>query len=298
MINNIIAAVTMPFLAKVCDITSRPLGLFVSAFLFTIGYVIVAAAPTIHAVVAGEAIYTGGRTGTYQIMHILISDMTPLRWRGVVLGLYSLPFVINGFVAGLITAGIRALSMAGGEGWRWGFGMFAIIVPVAVGPAIIIMFWGHHKAKRLGALSLASSTYARRRVLEGEGIAPKRTWSETANWLFWEVDVLGLLLFATSLALLLAPPTLQPLAKGGYANPSLIAMFAVGAVLFILFVVWEVYYARSPICPRRLLNRTFLTCLVVDVCHFFSGQLTDAYYNSWVYIVKPGWSDKHYTYFS
>ncbi|BEI81736.1 hypothetical protein CcaverHIS002_0208960 [Cutaneotrichosporon cavernicola] len=298
VINNLISAVIMPILAKVCDIMSRPAGLFISAAFFTIGYIIVAAAPTIHAVVGGEAIYTAGRTGTYQVMHILISDMTPLRWRGVVLGCYSLPFVLNGFVAGLITADIRALSMDNGQGWRWGFGMFAIIVPAAVGPAIVVMFWGHHRAKKLGALSLASSSYTRRRILEGESAAPQRTWKETAIWIFWEGDVIGLILFAFAFGLILAPPTLEPITNGGYKAASLIAMFVVGGLVFIAFLVWETTYARSPICPRRLLNPTFLSCLAVSFFHFFSGQLTDAYYNSWAYIVKPEWSDRNYTFFS
>jgi hypothetical protein len=288
----------MPILAKVCDIMSRPSGLFISAAFFTIGYIIVAAAPTIHAVVGGEAIYTAGRTGTYQVMHILISDMTPLRWRGVVLGAYSLPFVLNGFVAGLITANIRALSMAGGEGWRWGFGMFAIIVPAAVGPAVVVMYWGHYRAKKLGALSLASSSYTRRRILEGEGVAPQRTRKEWAIWLFWESDVVGLLLFAFAFGLILSPPTLEPITEGGYKDASLIAMFAVGGVMFLVFLAWEMFFARSPICPRRLLNPTFLSCLAVSFFHFFSGQLTDAYYNSWAYILKPQWSDRNYTFFS
>ncbi|GMK54164.1 hypothetical protein CspeluHIS016_0107500 [Cutaneotrichosporon spelunceum] len=298
VINNLISAVIMPILAKICDMMSRPSGLLISGAFFTLGYVIVAAAPTIHAVVGGEAIYTAGRTGTYQVMHILISDMTPLRWRGVVLGAYALPFVLNGFVAGLITADIRALSGAGGDGWRWGFGMFAIIVPVVIGPAVVVMYWGHHRAKKLGALSLASSSWTRRRLLREEGAEPKRSLKEMLIWLFWQGDVVGLILFAFAFGLILAPPTLEPITEGGYSNASLIAMFAVGAVVFIAFLVWEMFYARSPICPRRLLNPTFLSCLAISFFHFFSGQLTDAYYNSWAYILKPQWSDRDYTFFS
>lgn len=41
-----------------------------------------------------------------------------------------------------------------------------------------------------------------------------------------------------------------------------------------------------------------MACLGVDLLHFFALGLTDAYYNSWAYIIKPQWPDRHYTYFS
>jgi hypothetical protein len=119
------------------------------------------------------------------------------------------------------------------------------------------MFWGDIRAKRLGALSIASSSYARRQVLAG--MTEKKTaWQRTVDAVH-AVDAVGLLLFGFALALLLTPATLEQLAKGGYKNPSLIAMYCVGGVLFIAFVVWDTRYARSPIFPRRLVNRTFVS---------------------------------------
>ena len=41
-----------------------------------------------------------------------------------------------------------------------------------------------------------------------------------------------------------------------------------------------------------------LLCVAVDAIHFFSLGLTDAYYNSWVFIMKPDWTDREYSYFS
>jgi MFS family permease len=39
-------------------------------------------------------------------------------------------------------------------------------------------------------------------------------------------------------------------------------------------------------------------CVFVDAFHFFSTGLLDAYYNSWVFIIKPQWSRTNYSYFS
>jgi hypothetical protein len=44
----------------------------------------------------------------------------------------------------------------GGNGWRWGYGMFAILVPVCIAPAVIVLFWGDYRAKKLGGTSIIS----------------------------------------------------------------------------------------------------------------------------------------------
>lgn len=118
VIDNIMSAVALPFLSKICDEVSRPAGLAVGMTLFCTGYIIVAAAPNIYAVAAGQAVFTAGRTGIYQICHILICDMTQLRWRGLVIACYSLPWVVNGFCAGKIAVSLTVFSS--GDGWRWG----------------------------------------------------------------------------------------------------------------------------------------------------------------------------------
>ena len=50
-------------------------------------------------------------------MTILISDISPLQWRGVVHGAYSIPYVATAFISGFITDGINGYSS---NGWRWG----------------------------------------------------------------------------------------------------------------------------------------------------------------------------------
>ncbi|WOO76463.1 Siderophore iron transporter 3 [Vanrija pseudolonga] len=294
VITGIMSAVAQPFIAKLADLLSRPFALAAALVLYTVGYIMVAAAPNITTVVAGRAVYTLGQTGISRVQDILVADITSLQWRGAVSAATSLPFVVNAFVAGYITQGIGALSQ---NGWRWGYGMFAILVPVSLLPTVLILFWGGHKAKQLGALSLASSSYARRHVLE-QMEPPNRSLWETVVYYWVRIDGLGLLLIGFSFAGLLAPATLKTTAKGGYKNPSLIALLVVGGVLFIAFIVWEFRFASHPIMPRRVMNRTFLCCIAIDFLYYFSGFLVSAYYDSWVYIIKPHWSDKNYTYFT
>jgi hypothetical protein len=47
-------------------------------------------------------------------------------------------------------------------------------------------------------------------------------------------------------------------------------MFVVGALCLIFYVVFEVYWAKYPSSPKRLLmNKTFMTAVIIDVYVFF-----------------------------
>ena len=73
------------------------------------------------------------------------------------------------------------------------------------------------------------------------------------------------------------------------ANPSsdvIIAMLVVGCVLLALFVIYEAKWAEHPLMPLRVLNRTFLCCVAIDVFNFITGNLRSTFFSSWVYVIK------------
>lgn len=95
--------------------------------------------------------------------------------------------------------------------------MFVILVPVCIAPALVVLFWADRKARRTGALSLASSSYARKQVLKKEGALQKTVWEQVVY--YWHrVDVIGLVLLGFSFGLILVPVTLSASMEGGYAN--------------------------------------------------------------------------------
>ncbi|KAK7033011.1 hypothetical protein R3P38DRAFT_3313100 [Favolaschia claudopus] len=288
----IIGGVAKPFIAKTSDLSSRPLALAMSVFFYAIGYIIVAASTTIGAVAGGQVIYTIGNTGIDLVLGIIIADITSLQWRGFMQGLFSLPFIITAFVAGKIASGISANTL---NGWRWGYGMFVILVPISIAPALVVLFWGDRKAKKVGALSLASSSYVRRKQITGEQV--DRSLLQLAIYYWRLIDAFGLLLLGTGFTLILLPFTLYTTADHGWNNPSLIAMFVVGGILLIAFGGWEFKGASHPIMPRRVLNKTFLCCVAIDFLYYLSGYVTLTYFSSYVYVVKD-WSLENYTYFN
>ena len=94
--------------------------------------------------------------------------------------------------------------------------MFAIILPVAVSPALVVLLIGDYRARKLGTMSPASSSFARR----NGGTSPNadRTIWQTVRFYWTRLNGFGLLLMGFGFALLLSPITLNTTAKGGYTN--------------------------------------------------------------------------------
>jgi hypothetical protein len=149
--------------------------------------------------------------------------------------------------------------------------MFAIIMPIVVAPALCVLFYADIQAQKMAIGKHSAEETAKR---------AGRSWFELAIELLSEMDGFGLLLLGTSWTLLLLPFTLAAGAENGYKNrkftvrekmlgrliiilASLIAMFVVGGVVLLVFVAYETYYAEHPVVPKRILNRTFMGCVII-----------------------------------
>ncbi|KAK7045369.1 hypothetical protein VNI00_007618 [Paramarasmius palmivorus] len=305
---NIISAVCKPFVAKISDITSRPYTYILVLVLYVLGYVIVATCHTLSAYIVGEVFVAIGSAGLDLLNDIIVADLTTLEWRGFVSSMLSMPFVINTWFAGQI---VQALS--DGDQWRWGYGMFAIIMPAALGPAIIVLIYLDRKANKLGIVNMASSNAARREARElaeekgeegphgvvvAEALLVQPTWSQRLKQALSEIDAFGLILLGFGWALLLLPFSLKTYAKGGWKNPSMIAMMTVGGVILIVYVLYERFVAKYPTSPRRLLtNKTFICAVVIDSFYFIAGMLRSLYLSSYTYVITD-WSVANWTYFN
>lgn len=272
---NIISAVAKPFIAKISDNTSRPYTYLLALVFYTLGYIVAASSQSISAYVTGESFVAVGGAGLDLINDIIVADLTPLEWRGFVSSLLSTPFIINTWFAGKIVDAISSRNQ-----WRWGYGMFAIIMPAVLTPAIATLIYLDRQAKMHGIVNMASSNAARRaaaEAAESEGyegphgtitapvIRDNETFREKVIRNLEEIDALGLLLLGFGWALLLLPFSLKTYAVDGWKNPSLVAMMVVGGILLIAYVVYEIFWARVPSAPRRLVfNKTFIMAIIID----------------------------------
>lgn len=87
-------------------------------------------------------------------------------------------------------------------------------MPAVMAPALMVLFWADIKAKKLGVLSIAASSYDGRVKNKEERLT---WWQLTRNW--WiQIDAFGLILLGVGWALVLLPFTLYKSAKGGWEN--------------------------------------------------------------------------------
>ncbi|KAK7689671.1 hypothetical protein QCA50_007466 [Cerrena zonata] len=287
---SIIIAVGKPVIAKVADVTSRGTAYLVVLVLYVIGYIVIASAQNIGSIAGGIIIYACGYTGLQLLTQIIIADITTLKWRGFVSGMTSAPFIVNGFIGSNISASILEHA-----GWRWGYGMFAILVPASLSPLIVTLYWAENKAKKLGLVEEAL-----RRTAPGyiEPVKQKLTIVQRL-WRFTEqLDLIGLVFLGAAVALILLPLTLSQTASSGWKNPSIIAMLIVGVILLFVFAAWDFKFAKKPVVAWRFMrNRSVTAAAWIGFFDFISYYLTSTYLQSYIFVVKP-WSLVNVNYFA
>lgn len=209
---SLIGAVSRPFIAKFADVTSRPHTYTLILAFYVIGHVIVASCTNLSAYIVSSVFATMGSSGVEVLNAVIVGDLTPLEWRGFVTSMLTAPYIINCWFSGLIVEAILKRNQ-----WRWGYGMFAVILPAMLIPAIVILTYYDRKAQRLGILNIASSETARKEaekngemgpggvITAATSQIPKKQWTQHVREGFVEIDAFGLLLLGFGWSLLLLP---------------------------------------------------------------------------------------------
>ncbi|KFY43593.1 hypothetical protein V494_01907 [Pseudogymnoascus sp. VKM F-4513 (FW-928)] len=283
----IIRGVSKPFIGKLADITSRPTTYVVVLVFYVIGFVVAATCDNIAAYTVGICFTAFGKSGLDFLGNVIVADLTPLQWRVFWNSLLVFPFIITTFINGFISEAFIP------DKWRWGLGMFAIMIPVLMIPAIWTLYGMQIKASRLGMISMAN---------------PAATGKHGGNAMFsaylrvfWQgildIDLAGIILLGFAWSLILLPLNLAQSANGGWRNASMIAMIVCGFVLLIFFGLFEVYIAPKPVMSRAIIhNKAFMYGVIVDVFNLMASGCHENYLSSYLYIIKD-WSNYTWTIF-
>ncbi|GAA5992982.1 hypothetical protein JCM10908_000783 [Rhodotorula pacifica] len=278
---QIISSVCLPFLAKFADTFSRPWVFVMSLVAYIMGFAIIMKSPNLTAYIVGNVFVSIGGAGLSFLTSVLTADLVPLKWRGF--AQYT-SYIVE--------------SLSTDNNWRWGYGMYLAVMPCVMVPAIAALFGLERRAYRLGLINIAA---AKMGIEDDAGVEveiEQKSLREKCVSAFHELDTIGLILLGFGWSLLLLPFSLSAYAKGGYNNPSLIAMFAVGSVCLIGYGFWEAYGAKFPSAPARILkNRTVITAIIIDVVYLLAGYMQLAYLSSYVYIVTD-LSIKNWNYYN
>ncbi|KAJ5602106.1 hypothetical protein N7510_011640 [Penicillium lagena] len=229
-----------PLYGKLSDIFGRKQCLLFAYAIFGIGNLFCGLARNINELIAARVFQGIGGGGMTTVVSILMSDIVPLRDRGLWQGIINIIYA-TGSGTGAPLGGILADYI----GWRWAF--------LAQFPLCIIAFIAVSFMLKL----------------------PPR---ENAHWKtkLRRIDFLGaIVLVGAVFGFLLG---LDRGSNVSWKMPITIISLSVSVVLFVLFLLVEIYLAAEPFAPGHIIfDRTFFACYC---CNFFSfgGWLAALFY--------------------
>ncbi|KAF4551973.1 MFS siderochrome iron transporter B-like protein [Elsinoe fawcettii] len=259
-------AVYIP-MAKALDLWGRAEGFLLMLVLCLLGLILLASSKSIEVYCAGEVFYYVGFGGLSYSWVVLATDVTNLRNRGLAFAFTSSPALISAF-AGSKAAAVTLTNST----WRWGYGMWAIILPFFAFPIYLLLATNLRRAEKNGIL-----------VREKRKAALNK---ENLLWVLKEFDILGVLLFACGMVVFLLPFTLVAFAPQGWRTPYIIAMIIVGFIVLVLFGLYEIFLAPVPFLDHRhLTDRSVLGACLLNMTYQISYGCYATYFSSFLQVV-------------
>ncbi|KAL4806433.1 siderophore iron transporter mirC [Aspergillus unguis] len=232
VVQNVVNAVVKPPMAKVADVFGRFEAFCVSILIYVLGYIQMAASSNVQTYASAQIFYAAGSTGLQILQQVFIADSSSLLNRALLALLPELPFLVTVWIGPTIADAVLA-----NTSWRWGYGMWSIILPASFLPLALSLLLNQRKAKRLNLIK------ERPHHKRGFVAAVRRTW--------YDLDIFGLTLLSVAVTLLLVPLTLAANSKNGWKSNSIVGMIAVGLVCLIILPFWE---TSKKLAPKPLLS--------------------------------------------
>ena len=144
---TIIGGVLKLPIGKMLGLWGRAEGLLVFLIVYIIGMILLASCTGPNSFAAGYVLYWVCFDAIYLILEIFIADTSGMRNRAFAFGFSTTPYICTAF-----TGPLAASSFLKTGGWRWAYGAFCIIQPVAFAPLIITFKYYETKARKQGIL--------------------------------------------------------------------------------------------------------------------------------------------------
>lgn len=236
VLRGVIAAAAQPTAAKIADVFGRVEVIFVSIVFYVIGTIVEATSTGVKGFSGGAVLYQIGYTSIMLLVEVLIGDVTSLRARLLFSYVPATPFIINTWVSGNITKAVL-----GNSTWQWGIGMWAIIFPGCCIPLIVSLYILHRRAKNAGALADYKTAF---QLYGGKKLVVS---------LFWQLDVIGIILLIGVFALVLVPFTIAGGFQTQWKTAKVLAPLIIGLLLIPVWIIWE-KKCQHPMVPFKLLK--------------------------------------------
>ncbi|KAF3008614.1 hypothetical protein E8E13_008051 [Curvularia kusanoi] len=252
-------------LANLLDTWGRPQGLLVSLFLWVVVYIMMAACNSVETYAAAQVFSSTSSQAVTYILTVFVADTSSLRNRAWMLSFATSPYIITTWIGGPV-----AQSTLHGPGWRWGFGIFAIVIPVVVVPLAAPVLFNDRKAKKMGLIE-----------------ETKSNWTAAGIKKFCvDIDLIGILILTAGMALFLLPFSLWSYQGEKWESPMIICMIVFGGLLLIAFPIWEKFFAPVTFIPYELLmDRIVFSAGCMFVCVYFNNAVWNSYFSSMLQVV-------------
>ncbi|KAL8243630.1 hypothetical protein R6Q59_009888 [Mikania micrantha] len=245
------------------DIWGRPQGLTIMVAIMTVGTIMMAGCNNVATYCAAQVFYWTGFLGIDFSITVFIADTSKLKNRGLMIAYASSPYLITTWVYGFAASSILA---PGGMGFRWGYGISAIVVPLVCAPWVTLQWINQAKADKLGLIP----------ARPGHG-----SLFQTIMHYCEEFDMIGLLILSTGLSLFLLAFSLYSYQPLVWNSPLIICLIVIGALLIIFFGVWERFFAPITFVPWHLLrNRTVIFTYTMALSFYCAWYIRDSYFYS------------------
>lgn len=263
---TIIGGVLKLPIAKMLNLWGRAEGFVVFVGVYLLGMIVLASSNGPHSYATGYVLYWIGYDAIYMIMDIFVADTSGLRNRAFAFAFVGTPFICTAFTAPLL--GKSVIKTAG---WRWGYGIFCIVMFVVFMPLAIVFKFYARKAEKMGLIKRESSG---------------RTVFQSIKHYLIEFDIVGAILLMAAFVLFLLPFSLKTYGKAQYNSATFIAMVVIGILLFPVFAVWEAFFAPRQFVRWELFKqRTVLGACALAAVLYFSFYSWDAYYYNFCLVV-------------
>ncbi|KAM5517683.1 hypothetical protein QSH57_011752 [Fusarium oxysporum f. sp. vasinfectum] len=285
IVHGIVRIVAYPLLAKVADHIGRPQGFAGAAISMALANVLYAACHNVETYLAGGIFESFGDTWWTITEQIFIAEVTSLINRGFLFTLPESLAAIPTLYAGTYLGEHMLLKSS----WRWGFGMWAAIMPFCALPTIAVMVFMSLRARKRGIVSKRTSLRAASEIQKGA------SWFVQARQvLYVQLDIVGAFLLLGGLAM-----TLLPLSITGRRNtekwtePSSVVLLVVGVFTFVAFLIWDGRYAKKPIVPFLMIKNRNVILACASVCFIAMSDSTYRTFASSFLQVAGGYSPGH-----
>lgn len=281
IISSLIGGISKIPLAKIFDLWGRPRGFGLVIAIFVLGLGMMAGCNGVKMYAAAQVFHMVGHNGLSYFVQIFIADTVKLEDRAFVNALVCSPFIITAWIGGPVSTAIYERSS-----WRWGFGMFCVILPVVCAPLWVIYWMDYKKAVREGLLEEEGWKSPNSGRANAAAVLEKRSIWQSIKFYTIEFDLVGLLLICAGLSLFLLPFSIYTYQPAGWRSPLIICLIIFGGLLLIAFVCWEKFFAQKCFLPYHdLTDRTVLGACLLAATSYVSYYLWENYFQSFLQVV-------------